>query len=199
MSTHFPKPIIITFDDGDVSNYLTAFPELAKRGMKAEFYITSDWINTEGYMSEQQLLAMHKAGMSIQAHGKTHAYMSDLDNATLITELKESKVRISEIINENVHTIALPGGRGLKQVQPIFEQLGYQFIATSILGRSSTKQIINRITVTSHTSIHEFSSLISQRGSIYKKAILKQFVFNSAKTVLGNRLYDLVRSKLLRD
>src|SRR5437867_12744919 len=36
------KPIILTFDDGFMSNYLYAFPILKKYGMKATIFVTLD-------------------------------------------------------------------------------------------------------------------------------------------------------------
>jgi len=193
------NPIIITFDDGDVSNYHVAYPELAKRGMLAEFYITTDWINTQGYMSEQQLKEMHNAGMSIQSHSKSHPYLSDINNTELHDELMNSKNRLDEIINDKVHTIALPGGRGLAQVLPLYKKLGYKTIATSILRKNTTADQLNRITVTSGFNLELLSSLVTRTGTIYYKAIFKQFVFNLAKKILGNHYYEVVRSKLLRE
>ncbi|MFT6734609.1 MAG: peptidoglycan/xylan/chitin deacetylase (PgdA/CDA1 family) [Polaribacter sp.] len=193
------NPVIITFDDGDVSNYLVAFPELVKRGMLAEFYITTDWINTQGYMSEQQLKEMHNAGMSIQSHSKSHPYLSDINSAELYNELMISKNRLDEITNDNVHTIALPGGRGLDQVLPLYKKLGYKTIATSILRKNTSTHQLNRITVTSGFNLELLSSLVTRSGAIYYKAIIKQFVFNLAKKILGNHYYEVVRSKLLRE
>lgn len=192
------NPVIITFDDGDVSNYLVAFPELVKRGMLAEFYITTDWIDTQGYMSEQQLKEMHNAGMSIQSHSKSHPYLSDINSAELHDELMMSKNRLNEIINSKVHTIALPGGRGLAQVLPLYKKLGYKTIATSILRKNTNAHQLNRITVTSGFNLKVLGSLVTRTGAIYYKAVIKQFVFNLAKKVLGNHYYEVVRSKLLR-
>jgi len=191
------KSVVITFDDGDISNYLVAFPELVKRGMLAEFYITTDWINTNGYMTDKQLKEMSDAGMSIQSHGKTHAFLSDINSNDLHQELTDSKQRLEAITGQLVHTIALPGGRGLPNVIKIHKQLGYQFIGTSILGSNNESNIINRITITSHCDIKIFSSLISSSGLIYNKALIKQYLLNIAKKILGNNIYNIFRTKLL--
>jgi peptidoglycan/xylan/chitin deacetylase (PgdA/CDA1 family) len=167
--------------------------------MLAEFYITTDWINTQGYMSEQQLKEMHNAGMSIQSHSKSHPYLSDINSAELYNELMISKNRLDEITNDNVHTIALPGGRGLDQVLPLYKKLGYKTIATSILRKNTSTHQLNRITVTSGFNLELLSSLVTRSGAIYYKAIIKQFVFNLAKKILGNHYYEVVRSKLLRE
>lgn len=199
LEKNIDKAVVITFDDGDVSNYMIAFKELVARGMLAEFYITTDWINTAGFMSAEQLLEMHNSGMSIQSHGKTHAYLSDISNDELYIELTESKQQLESITNAPVHTIALPGGRGINQVSPIYKNLGYQYLATSVLGKNNNAQLIKRITITSTCDLKILPSLILGNSAIYYKAIVRQFLFNFAKKVLGNRFYDVVRSKLLRE
>ena len=190
LSGSYEKPVVITFDDGDVSNYNFAFAELKKRNMLAEFYITSDWIDTPGYMSGEQLLEMHRAGMSIQAHGQTHAYMSDLTRAELEQELKISKEKVEKITRARVHTVALPGGRGLKQVLPLYRKLGYSYIATSVLGHNKGKRPVCRITMTSNTSIAVLASMLSGSGFIYWKAIWVQRTLTLAKRLLGNKNYE---------
>ncbi|WDE05014.1 polysaccharide deacetylase family protein [Thalassomonas viridans] len=198
LSGDYQKPVVITFDDGDVSNYSFAFPELKKRNMLAEFYITSDWIDTRGYMSKAQLLEMHQAGMSIQAHGQTHSYMSDLPTDELEQELKISKQTVEEITQSRVHTVALPGGRGLKQVLPLYKRLGYSYIATSVLGHNKRLQPIRRITMTSNTNIEVLANMLSGTGFMYRKAIFTQQVLTLAKRLLGNKNYEKIRSKLIR-
>lgn len=43
-----PKnPLILTFDDGDISNYTIAFPLLKKCGIPAIFFVITDLINTD--------------------------------------------------------------------------------------------------------------------------------------------------------
>jgi peptidoglycan/xylan/chitin deacetylase (PgdA/CDA1 family) len=39
------KPMLLTFDDGGASNYTYVYPELVARGMKACFYLISDWMD----------------------------------------------------------------------------------------------------------------------------------------------------------
>ncbi len=43
------KGIIITFDDGNFSDYSIAFPILKKYGFVATFFITVDWIGTKNF------------------------------------------------------------------------------------------------------------------------------------------------------
>lgn len=40
-----PKPVLIGFDDGGMSNYTNAYPALVERGMKATMYLVPDWMD----------------------------------------------------------------------------------------------------------------------------------------------------------
>ena len=50
------KAVLITFDDGFLSNYTVAFPIMKKYGLKFNVYLAYDYIGTENYMSKEQLL-----------------------------------------------------------------------------------------------------------------------------------------------
>src|SRR5262249_54900059 len=68
---------LISFDDGDVSNVEVALPLLAQRRMVAEFFVTAGFVGRPGRLSAEDVLALADAGMGVQAHGLTHAYLDD--------------------------------------------------------------------------------------------------------------------------
>ena len=41
------KAVVISFDDGDVSNRTVALPLLKERGLAAEFFVTADFVDQE--------------------------------------------------------------------------------------------------------------------------------------------------------
>ncbi|MFK8068364.1 MAG: polysaccharide deacetylase family protein [Gammaproteobacteria bacterium] len=194
------KVVVITFDDGDITNYTAAFPQLMKRAMPAEFYITTDWIGNEYSMSADQLRELDQAGMAVDSHGKTHKYLSDLNDEEMRLELEVSKKTLEEILGKKIYTIALPGGRGDHRTRTIAKQLGYTKLGTSALGYNDQKTDpykIKRIAMTRPMSIETFASLVSGEGNEMRKMKLRQFILTSMKTVLGNRLYEVVRGRLL--
>ena len=75
----FPeKSVLITFDDGYRGIYERALPELAKRGMKATFFITADSLDKDkgAYpcVTKEQLKKMAASPLvSIGSHTCTHA------------------------------------------------------------------------------------------------------------------------------
>jgi peptidoglycan/xylan/chitin deacetylase (PgdA/CDA1 family) len=61
------KPVIITMDDGYRDNYENAFPILQEFGMKATFFVVTEFIDKEleNYLSWTMAKEMADAGMRI--------------------------------------------------------------------------------------------------------------------------------------
>ncbi len=194
------KVVIITFDDGDITNFTAALPQLIQRSMPAEFYITTDRIGNEVSMSADQLRKLDQAGMVVDSHGKTHKYLSDLDDDEVRLELKISKQTLEKILGKKINTIALPGGRGDHRTRKLAKELGYKRLCTSVLGyneKGTDPFRLKRIAVTRQMSLDTFASLVSADGKVMRKLKIRQFILTSMKTVLGNRLYEIVRKKFL--
>jgi peptidoglycan/xylan/chitin deacetylase (PgdA/CDA1 family) len=62
-------PVVITFDDGNESDSLTALPELAKRNLKAIFFVVEARIGLPHYLDRAALRDLVLAGMEIGSHG----------------------------------------------------------------------------------------------------------------------------------
>ncbi len=58
-----PRPIIITFDDGDLSVYETAFPIMKKYGLTGVAYIVGNYMDTDGYMTAEQIKELGRRGL----------------------------------------------------------------------------------------------------------------------------------------
>ena len=46
-----PRPILITFDDGHLNNYTTAFPIMKKYGFTGVLYIVANYMGADQYMN----------------------------------------------------------------------------------------------------------------------------------------------------
>lgn len=131
------KPIIISFDDGHETNFSNVLPILDQFNFKAEFFITTDWIDTENYMNRTQLVELSQAGMSIQSHGRSHRFLTTLDDEELHDELRCSREKLSELLRRNVQYISYPGGRYDIRVERCVREAGYEGSLTSVRGRNS--------------------------------------------------------------
>jgi len=85
------KGIVLTFDDGYLSDYTFCVPILLRFGFKAVFFVTTGRIGTPGYLNWEQLKEMTGKGMSVQSHGVSHSFLSEMKNQEVIQELLESK------------------------------------------------------------------------------------------------------------
>jgi peptidoglycan/xylan/chitin deacetylase (PgdA/CDA1 family) len=103
-------PAIITFDDGNASDAMIALPELAKRGLKAAFFIGAGRIGAPHYLDRVALADLLAAGMEIGTHGKDHRIWRGLDETTLDAELGEARRRIEDVCGVAVTKAAIPFG-----------------------------------------------------------------------------------------
>lgn len=65
-------PIELTFDDGNLSDVAVACPALARRGLKASFFVCAGRIGQLGYLGKHELHELAAAGMQIGSHGWGH-------------------------------------------------------------------------------------------------------------------------------
>lgn len=121
----------VTFDDGHRSNFELALPILMKYGLKALFFITTDWIGEADFMAEGQLRELRRCGMLIGSHGCSHRFFSEMSPQTVREELARSKRRLEEVLNEPVTAVSLPGGRSHPTIRAAAREIGYQHLFTS--------------------------------------------------------------------
>jgi peptidoglycan/xylan/chitin deacetylase (PgdA/CDA1 family) len=158
-----PRPIIITFDDGNVDNFEFAYPLMQKYGFTGTAYIVANRLDSEGYLSKEQLQELAAAGWEIGSHSMTHL---DLANATpqqLRREILESRLRLEDEIGVDVRSFAYPFGTFTKTLAQKIENYGYR---TGVgLGKNAIHDL-NSIYYLSRWEIHgtmtidEFETLL---------------------------------------
>jgi len=105
-----PRPVIITFDDGDISVYETAFPILQKYGLTGVVYIVNNYMGTEGYMSAEQIKELVAAGWEVGSHSRSHRDLTKLEPAVQRAEVVEAREVLQEVLGVPVLTFAYPFG-----------------------------------------------------------------------------------------
>lgn len=100
------KTVAITFDDGYISIYDTAFPMLQEYGYPFTVFINTQPHNDglAGYMSWDQIRAMSDAGVTIANHMENHPHMVDPlpgeDEAARTARLREEYLRAQAKIKQ---------------------------------------------------------------------------------------------------
>lgn len=194
------RRVVITFDDGDLSNVEIALPLLQQRGMVAEFFITSDFIGQPGMVSADDVRRLSAAGMGIGSHGRTHAFLQDLDTRELTAELDDSRGRLQAICGRPIDSLALPGGRGGERELAAAQRIGYRHLLGSVPGpnrRPRADGWLQRLSVTRDLSLDDFAALVQWRGLPPRWMQARHAALALPKRVLGNDGYQRLRERLL--
>jgi peptidoglycan/xylan/chitin deacetylase (PgdA/CDA1 family) len=191
-----PKPVIITFDDGEMNNYQEAMPVLNKFGWKAYFFIIIKRIGTEGYMSWKELKELHQAGMVIGSHGLTHEILTNLLDSQMEEELRASKQNLEINLGIPIDTISIPRGFCNDKVIETAYRLGYKTIFISERPAGLRSGCLSRIAVKSNWSLKRFDlalngkvplmDLVGAKSIIILKFILRESGYNWLRSVLIN-------------
>ncbi|MDR3543364.1 MAG: polysaccharide deacetylase family protein [Desulfosporosinus sp.] len=128
------KPFVITFDDGYVDNYTTAFPVLKKYGFTATVFMVSSYINGEHFLSWPQLTELANNGWQIEGHTVDHPYLSKVNAKTVISELKDSKELLEKGLGRPVDFLAYPYGDFNDEVVLAVKNTGYEMAFTTERG-----------------------------------------------------------------
>jgi len=192
------KSVVITFDDGHESDFTIALPNLKKFNLKANFFITTDWIDKTGYMTSEQIKILSAEGMSIQSHSKTHLYLDEMDTCNALDELKESKIMLEKILGRDVPFISFPGGRYNRNVIDCAKEANYSAVLSSnpfCLKKISDILVLGRFMVKSTSDGTNIYKNI-HCGKIGKiKAQILYSVKYLLKKILGKNLYYLLWKK----
>jgi peptidoglycan/xylan/chitin deacetylase (PgdA/CDA1 family) len=191
--------VVVTFDDGHISNYFAAKYMFENNYGSADFFINPERVGDEFYMTWQHINELCCWGMSIQSHGLDHQYLSDCDDSELDRQLRDSKNIIEQHTNQPVTILAPPGGRFDKRTSQLAADLGYQCIANSQPGkvRNIDSYHFSRFAVLTGYSVNDLLSAQKKINIITLKLQMKYVVLKIIKTLLGNARYDKIRIKLI--
>jgi peptidoglycan/xylan/chitin deacetylase (PgdA/CDA1 family) len=100
------RPVVITFDDGDITVYTAAFPIMQEFGFTGVAYVVANRLQVEGHMNPEQLKELSAAGWEIGSHSMTH---SDLrQSGDLDWEVRQSRLELQAALGVPVETFAYP-------------------------------------------------------------------------------------------
>jgi peptidoglycan/xylan/chitin deacetylase (PgdA/CDA1 family) len=194
------RTIVLTFDDGHVSNHDLALPILCEYGMKATFYVTAGFIGTGQTMNWGQIRALHAAGMEIGSHTMTHRPPSTLSDEELRYELTTSRDVLENGLGAPVTSISSPTGFFNPRMKDIAREVGYGALCFGQAGLAADTAdpfSLNRIAVKRTMRQDEFEGLLRFDRSAIRRKRYRQVVPELARRVLGSRFYLPIRRALL--
>ncbi len=188
--------IVITFDDGHISNHSMALPDLQDADLSAYFFVTSDFSEKRDYFCRpEHLLDLHKAGMTVGSHGASHRFLDDdLSRDELQREFEESASYLKKAIGDDVHSISFPGGRYSENSLELASVTGYRQLFGSQAGVNNSFEAVSpkpilRVAIKRTTLLTEVEQILTADAAYYSKIAFKQFLKNSLRKILGNKLY----------
>ncbi len=127
------KPILITFDDGYLSNYLYAYPILKKLNIKATMFVITDRrgkaLSINPHFSWNQAREMVDSGIiDIYSHTHSHQVSTTLSDERLAYELSVSKRLIEQHTGKKCNVLAFPNGIAGEREIAAAKHAGYKIV-----------------------------------------------------------------------
>lgn len=165
-------PVQLTFDDGNASDATIALPALVNAGLKASFFVITDRIGKPGYLSEDDIRALHAAGMEIGSHGCSHLRWTGLHDAEIAHDVSRSIERLSAIIHAPVRSAAIPYGACDRRVLSVLRKLGVGRVYSSFRGANSDASwLVRRECVMAHMTADDVRRLINRKPVMAETAL----------------------------
>lgn len=138
------KPVIITADDGYLSNYETAFPILKKYNIPATYFITTQYIGTTTmypHFTWENAKEMEESGLiDIQSHTHSHLLMSKLSKDEVLYQALISFGLIEQKLGErDVKVLSYPQFYNNKKTRKLLEEAGIDLQVTNLAKRYFSK------------------------------------------------------------
>ena len=191
------KNVTFTFDDGGVSFITQAAPILERYGRKGIFFISTDYIDTPGFLTTEQVKELDTRGHIIGSHSCSHPHdISQLSEEEIFREWTDSKRRLEEILGHEVVTASIPNGYCTKMVCDKAFESGLRVLYTSKPTTRSKKhnniQCIGRYVVHCDMAVNHVHAIVCNHKTRIK-IYLRWLVLEALKMMLGSR-YDKLKS-----
>lgn len=196
------KSIILTFDDGHISNYEHALPLLRAFDFQATFFIVAEFVGRENYLTIKHIHEMQAAGMHFESHSLTHSYLLPLDRKAMAFEISQSKVVIEEILNRTVNHFCIPYGFYNKALLKCVKDAGYKSAVTERNGYYCTNRrlfkVLPRFTMKAQMTHRDFVHIVCQHRSKMIPRYLVESALDLLKKTLGFRCYMRLKSLIVQ-
>lgn len=105
------RPIVLSFDNGYRSQYVSALPVLRRLGWVGdEFLQLSGLPPKQGGLSHREVKALLRAGWELDTQGYSHADLNQLDASGLRFQLAVARRRLRRLYGAPVNWLAYPSG-----------------------------------------------------------------------------------------
>jgi peptidoglycan/xylan/chitin deacetylase (PgdA/CDA1 family) len=158
-----PKPIVISFDGGYLSQYVAAFLVLQRYNWPGVL----DLIAQGSDLPDADVQKMIDAGWELASHTITHVDLTTLDATTLRHEVAGSRQILHKRFGVPVNNFCYPAGRYDDTVIAAVRAAGYRGATTEIPGAADAAHpyILDRLQIESSDGLPGFISKVQSAGA----------------------------------
>lgn len=187
--------IALTFDDGNKSDYLIAFPLLKSFGFPASFFPIVDNIDKQA-VSRLMIteMAAHPL-ITFGSHGLTHRRLTQLSEPLIKRELERSKYLIENYTCKPVDFFSLPYGTGNSSVTTLAAETGYKAVLTTRVKLNFPQRQpfeLYRWAPKATTGLNTFEKMITCNPLVLQPRIWSSSGMFFAKKLLGSSITDRI-------
>ena len=144
------KPILLTFDDGYLDNYLNAYLLLRKYGMTAAFFVITSLVGTPDRLSVGHIREMAAGGMSIGSHTVSHRELGEMSVEEAANEMSLSSLYLEGVVQQPIRYIAYPKGSFNESTPHVANEAAYWggfSVMNGTCSRGTNPYILRRIPI----------------------------------------------------
>lgn len=160
------RPVVITFDDGNLDVFDYAYPIMKKYGLVGTFYIVENYIDSSDMISTDQVKELIQNGWEIGLHSRSHAHLT-AEGVDLADEIRLAKLDMEEKLGVAINSFAYPFGEINADV--IRLTISYGFTSAVGLGVATSHSMntiyyLDRIEIQNDYSMEKFISFFPWSG-----------------------------------
>jgi peptidoglycan/xylan/chitin deacetylase (PgdA/CDA1 family) len=187
---------MLTFDDGNASDYEIVYPLLAENNIRATFFVVSAQIGKPGRVTASQIREMHDHGMCFGSHSSTHRRMTLLTEDEARREFTESRKQIEDIVGEQIDTFSYPYGECTRSLHRLGFASGYRRIFTSAHGiYDSNLTVLPRNAIYSIMRLEQIDATMSPTYGLRARWWLEDRAKTAVKALVGSERYIWWRAR----
>jgi peptidoglycan/xylan/chitin deacetylase (PgdA/CDA1 family) len=153
-------PIVVSFDDGYLSQYVNALPVLQRHHWPGVLNLALKDMRVSWGLSPRRIRALIEAGWEIDSHTISHADLTTLDPASLRREVAGSRRRLRKEFGVPVDFFCYPAGRYDPAVVAAVKRAGYLGATTVEPGLARPAQLFTlaRVRISGSDGLRGFAA-----------------------------------------
>lgn len=120
------KLVVLTFDDGNLSDLQTVAPILKAHGFNATFFITVHWLNREKRLDWKGVKSLQDQGFEIGNHTTSHPNLLNLSDEDILKELTGFDEAAAKHGIQRATSFSYPGDHFDRRVLAALSKRGYE-------------------------------------------------------------------------